>query len=73
MKETKAHHYLSGLNEWAVEKAQQNANNACKPLQIGMDGTRVMRTVELYLDQFLVGKEFPPDVRLHALAHASTK
>ena len=72
MKETKAHHYLSGLNNWAFEKAQQNANNACKPLQIGMDGTRIIRTVELYLDQFLVGKEFPPDVRLHAQAHAST-
>ena len=72
MKETKAHHYLPGLNRWAFEKAQQNASNACKPLQIGMDGTRVIRTVELYLDQFLVGKEFPPDVHLHTQAHASS-
>ena len=35
-----------------------------KPLQNGMDGTRIIRTVELYLDRFLVGREFPPDVRL---------
>ena len=28
-----------------------------------MDGTRVIRVVELYRDQFLVGKAFPPDVR----------
>lgn len=72
VKETKAHHYLPGLNGWAFEKAQHNSNKACKPLQIGMDGTRIIRTVELYLDQFLVGKEFPPDVRLHAQAHSST-
>ena len=49
-----------------------NKMQACKPLQIGTDGTRVIHTVELYLDQFLVGKEFPPDVRLHAQAHASS-
>ncbi len=28
-----------------------------------MDGTRVIRVVELYRDQYLVGKAFPPDVR----------
>ena len=26
--------------------------------------TRIIRTVELYLDKYLVGREFPPDVRL---------
>ena len=71
-KEVKAHNYLPGLNDWAFEKAQQNANEVCKALQIGMDGTRIIRTVELYLDQFLVGKEFPPDIRLHTQAHCST-
>ena len=71
-KEIKTHHYLPGLNDWAFEKAKQNACNVCKPLQIGMDGTRIIRTVELYLDQFLVGKEFPPDVCSHTQAHAST-
>ena len=72
MKETKAHHYLPGLNSWAFEKAQTQSAIKQNPLQIGMDGTRIIRTIELYLDQFLVGKEFPPDVRLHPEAHAAT-
>ncbi len=29
-----------------------------------MDGTRIIRAIELYHDKFLVGREFPPDVRL---------
>lgn len=29
-----------------------------------MDGTRVVRTLELYLGKYLIGKAFPPDVRL---------
>ena len=28
-----------------------------------MDGTRVIRVVELYHDQYLVGKALPPDIR----------
>lgn len=59
MRELKDNHYLPGLNGGTFEKARENANKKCKPLQIGMDGTRIIRTVELYLDQFLVGKEFP--------------
>ena len=35
-----------------------------KPLQNGMDGTIIICTVELYLDKYLVGREFPPDVCL---------
>ena len=35
-----------------------------KPLQNAMDGTRVIRMVELYLGKYLVGKQFSPDVRL---------
>ena len=28
-----------------------------------MDGTRVVRIIDLYRDKYLVGKSFPPDVR----------
>lgn len=28
-----------------------------------MDGTRIIRSVELYLDLYVVGEEFPPDTR----------
>ena len=35
-----------------------------KPLQNGMDGTRVVRSIELCLGKYLVGKAFPPDVRV---------
>ena len=61
-KETGVHHYLPGLNDWAFESVSKRPK--LKPLQNGMDGTRIIRTVELYLDKYLVGKEFPPDVRL---------
>ena len=32
-------------------------------MQNGMDGTRVVRIIDLYRDKYLVGKSFPPDVR----------
>lgn len=54
-------HYLPGINDWAIEKA---ASRIKRPIQNGMDGTRVIRSVELYLDKYLLGEEFPPDVRL---------
>ena len=53
------HFYLPGINEWALDKVSQQEH---RPLQNGMDGTRVIRIVELYRDQYLVGKAFPPDV-----------
>lgn len=53
-------HYLPGINNWALDLAAQGER---RPLQNGMDGTRVIRVVELYLDQYLVGKAFPPDIR----------
>ena len=59
-KETAKHHYLPGINDWAVELA---ASRELRPIQNSMDGTRVIRVIELYLDQYLVGKEFSPDVR----------
>ena len=73
MKETKAHHYLPGLNNWGFEKPnkmQVKHVNHCKLEWTEQE--ELVRTVELYLDQFLVGKEFLPDVRLHAQAHASS-
>ena len=62
-KERDSTHYLPGLNEWAFEKIK-NINVKRKPLQNGMDGTRVVRTIELYHGKHLIGKAFPPDVRL---------
>ena len=56
------HCYLPGLNDWAFEKISKRSK--LKPLQNGMDGTRVIRTIELYLNKYLVGKMYPPDVRL---------
>lgn len=61
-KETNSNHYLPGLNNWAYELA--TARKTLKPLQNGMDGTRIIRTIELYLEKYLIGREFPPDVRL---------
>ena len=55
--------HLPGRNEWAFEKIK-NINVKRKPLQNGMDGTRVVRTIELYHGKYLTGKAFPPDVRL---------
>ena len=49
-----------GINDWAIEMA---ASWSKCPIQNGMDGTRVIRSTELYLDTYLAGKEFPPDVR----------
>ena len=59
-KEMDSQYYLPGINDWALEMA---ANHELRPLQNGMDGTRIIRIVELYHDQYLVGKAFPPDVR----------
>ena len=53
-------HYMPGLNDWIIEKASKRVK---VPLQNGMDGTRVIRAIELYLDKYLVGEQFPVDVR----------
>ena len=29
-----------------------------------MDGTRIIRTLDLYLEQYIVGRQYPTDVRL---------
>ena len=61
-KETANQHFLPGLNNWAIEAA---AGRESRPIQCGMDGTRIIRSVELYLDKYLVGKAFSPDIRMH--------
>ena len=53
--------YMPGLNDWALTIA---ASREVRPLQMSMDGTRVVRTVELYLDTYLLGQAFPADVRM---------
>ena len=51
--------YFPGLNDWAFLACAKH----CTPYQCSMDGTRVVRTIELYNDQYLVGESFSPDVR----------
>ena len=51
--------YMPGINGWALQKAAMREN---RPLQNSMDGTRVIRAIELYSDKYLVGEEFPADV-----------
>ena len=59
-KEMADDYYLPGINDWCIKKASERP---CKPLQNGMDGTRVVRAIELYLDKYLIGEEFSTDVR----------
>lgn len=54
--------YMPGFNNWVFQ--QVSMRSQLRPLQNGMDGTRIIRSIELYHEQYLVGKEFPPDVRL---------
>ena len=59
----KEHHsfaYMPGLNDWAFSVAAEQR----RPYHNSMDGTRVVRTIELYQDTYLVGECFPPDCRL---------
>ena len=59
-KDIGSHYYLPGINDWALEKA---ASCEARPLQNSMDDTRVISVVELYHDQYLVGKAFSQDGR----------
>ena len=52
--------YLPGLNNWAFDMMSLQA---ATPIQISMDGTRIVRIIELYKDKYLVGESFSPDVR----------
>ena len=51
--------YMPGLNDWAF---QIIAKRELRPIQNSMDGTRVVRIIELY-NKYLVGEMFPPSVR----------
>ena len=53
--------YMPGLNDWAFEIASKDTK---RPLQNSMDGTRVVRIIERYNKEYLVGAAFSPDVRL---------
>ena len=55
---------MPGINDWAIEKASKRVK---VPLQNGMDGTRVICAIELYLDRYLVGEQFPPNVHSYPL------
>ena len=63
-KELSKQHYLPGINKWPLQRLAERP--VSKPLQSGMDGTRIIRTLELYLQQYIVGRQYPPDVRLFA-------
>ena len=54
--------YMPGINSWALQKASERKK---VPLQNSMDGTRIICTVELYQNEYLVGEEFPADVRYY--------
>ena len=51
--------YLPGINEWVLQKLCERDK---RPIQNSMDGTRIIRTIELYDNKYLVGEEFPADV-----------
>ncbi len=52
--------YMPGLNDWAF---QITAKRELRPIQNSMDGTRVVRIIELYNNKYFVGEMFPPSVR----------
>ena len=54
--------FMPGINEWALEMVAEREK---RPLQNSMDGTRIIRAVELYAETYLVGEEFPTDVRCY--------
>ena len=59
-KECSTFTYFPGINNWPFQLASEKY----KPFHNSMDGTRVIRTIELYENEYLVGESFPADVRL---------
>ena len=49
---------MPGINECPFKLALET----CKPFRNSMDGTRIIRTIELYENEYLVGESFLPDV-----------
>ena len=58
-KECSSFTYMPGINDWPFKLASE----ICMPFHKSMDGTRIIRTIELYENEYLVGESFPPDVR----------
>lgn len=52
--------YMPRLNDWAFQIV---AKRELRPIQNSMDGTRIVRIIELYDNTYLVGEMFPPSVR----------
>jgi len=61
--------YMPGLNDWAFKLAAESQ----RPFHNSMDGTRVVRAIELYENEYLVGEYFPPDCRLFPTREELTK
>jgi len=53
---------MPDINEWVLQKISQRDK---QPIQNSMDGTRIIRTIELYDNKYFVGEEFPPDMQKH--------
>ena len=51
---------MPGINDWSFKLISEKR----KPFHNSMDGTRVIRTIELYENEYLVGESFPADIRL---------
>ena len=53
---------MPGLNDWALQIV---AKRELRPIQNSMDGTRVVRIIELYKNKYLrlVGEMFPPSIQ----------
>jgi len=61
--------YIPGLNDWAFKLAIENK----RPFHNSMDGTRVIRTIEFYENEYLVGGYFSPDFHLFPTSEELTR
>lgn len=68
-KECSSFTYMPGINDWPFKIASEKH----KPFHNSMDGTRVIRTIELYENEYLVGESFPADVRSFPEPHKLPK
>ena len=64
-KECTSFTYMPGINDWPFMLISEKR----KPFHNSMDGTRIIRTIELYENEFLVGESFPADIRLFPEPH----
>ena len=64
-KECTSFTYMPGINDWPFMLISEKRI----PFHNSMDGTRVIHTIELYENEFLVGESFPADIRLFPEPH----